>query len=302
MSRRGLPAVLFLLLTAFAGGSAFALNLLVARVAEVPQTSTSRPTVASRPDPDRTRPARALTVDQYLDGIMGRNLFDVATIDAWAARKPSATGGGTVARTELRVKLLGTIVAEPDTYSSALIVDEDSSALARAYSIGDELHEREIVSIEDDRVGLKKEDGSIEYVTMDGGRVRSIASDEPSSGETSDETDGVREVTEGKYEVSRELFEKNINDLESISRMGRALLHRGPDGEFDGYRLSAIRRGTLADQLGIKNGDIIHSVNGEPLNSVQAAMNAYNTMKTQTNFCFEISRRGSPTQLCYDVR
>ena len=66
--------------------------------------------------------------------------------------------------------------------------------------------------------------------------------------------------------------------------------------------LSAIRRGTLADQLGIKNGDIIHSVNGESLNSMQAAMNAYNTMKTQSSFCFEISRRGTPTELCYDVR
>ena len=98
------------------------------------------------------------------------------------------------------------------------------------------------------------------------------------------------------------MFDKYINDLEGISRMGRALLHRGPDGEFDGYRLSAIRRNTLADQLGIKNGDIIHSVNGQPLTSVQSAMGAYNTLKSEGNFCFEITRRGSPVELCYDVR
>ena len=102
--------------------------------------------------------------------------------------------------------------------------------------------------------------------------------------------------------VSKDVFDKYINDLEGISRMGRALLHRGADGEFDGYRLSAIRRNTLADQLGIKNGDIIHAVNGQPLNSVQSAMNAYNTLRTDSSFCFEISRRGSPTELCYEVR
>ena len=101
--------------------------------------------------------------------------------------------------------------------------------------------------------------------------------------------------------VSKDVFDKYINDLEGISRMGRALLHRGPDGEFDGYRLSAIRRNTLADQLGIKNGDIIHAVNGQSLNSVQSAMNAYNTLRTDSSFCFEISRRGSPTELCYEV-
>lgn len=298
--RRGLPAVLFLLLTLFAGGSAVALNLAIGRMVEVPEATARRPSVAARDVEPDGRPARALTADQYLDGIMGRNLFDVAIIDLWAARRPSASGDS-VALTELRVKLLGVIVADPEVYSSALIADEDSTELPRAYSIGDILHAREVVSIEKQRVGLKKEDGTIEYVTMDGALVRSTASSEPSSDDGADSGE-VREVADGKYEVSKETFDKNINDLEGISRMGRALLHRGPDGEFDGYRLSAIRRGTLADQLGIKNGDIIHSVNGEPLNSVQSAMNAYNTMKSQSNFCFEISRRGSPQQLCYDVR
>jgi general secretion pathway protein C len=298
---RGLPALLFLLLSVVAGGSAFAVNLLIGRLAAVPEAGSNRPSVASRSDAARAgRTTGALSVEQYLDGIMGRNLFDVAIIDAWAARRPSAGGGDAMARTELHVRLLGTMVADPESFSSALIVEEDSADLPRAYSIGDELHEREVVSIEHDRVGLKKADGSIEYVTMDGGPVRSIASDTTEPG--GEEAEGVREVAEGKYEVDRATFDKYINDLEGISKMGRALLHRGPDGEFDGYRLSAIRRGTIADMLGIKNGDIIQSVNGESLNSVQSAMGAYNTMKTQSNFCFEISRRGSPTQLCYDVR
>jgi hypothetical protein len=35
---------------------------------------------------------------------------------------------------------------------------------------------------------------------------------------------------------------------------------------------------------------------------MQGAMEAYNSMKTQQNFCFTVSRRGSPSELCYDVR
>jgi general secretion pathway protein C len=84
--------------------------------------------------------------------------------------------------------------------------------------------------------------------------------------------------------------------------MGRALLHRGPDGQFDGYRLSAIRRNTLADKLGIKNGDVIHSVNGKSLNSMSAAMDAYQTLTSENEFSFEVTRRGEKLSLGYDVQ
>src|SRR5262245_17993201 len=138
----------------------------------------------------------------------------------------------------------------------------------------------------------------IEYLTMVNAEmpVAAISDGEAPAGE------GISSIGDNKFAVNKDLFDKYISDPESIAGLGRALLHRGPDGEYDGYRLSAIRRNTLADQLGIKNGDIIKSVNGQPLNSVQSAMTAYNTMRSESSFCFEISRRGSPQQLCYEVR
>ena len=162
------------------------------------------------------------------------------------------------------------------------------------------LHDREIAAIEPRRVKLRAPDGGEDWLVVDAEGMTAAAPSE-TTGEGEPTAEGITQTGENKYQISRDVFDKNINDLESISRMGRALLHRGADGEFDGYRLSSIRRGSLAEQIGIKNGDVIHSVNGEPLNSVQAAMNAYNTMKGQSQFCLEVSRRGSPTELCYDV-
>lgn len=167
------------------------------------------------------------------------------------------------------------------------------------YSIGDELFGREVVKIEKKRVALKKPDGTIEWLTVDESVTRP-APEPKSGGGESDE--GISQTDDNRFAVDKELFDKYINDIESISRMGRALLHRGPDGEFDGYRLSAIRRNTLADQLGIKNGDVVHTVNGTELNSVQSAMNAYQTLQNEASFCFEITRRGQPMELCYDVQ
>jgi type II secretory pathway component PulC len=303
---RSLPIIILLVVTALAAGSAWGANTLIAHFVapEGPVPETGEVIASAEPAspgtaPSRTASVRALSVEEYLGGIMRRNLFDIAIIDAWKLREPAGPGAS-VATSDLKVKLLATMVATPAEFSNALIADESSPDLPSAYSIGDMLHDRKVVSIENDKVGLERQDGTIEYLTMGSGElVRGVASGEPAA---SGEEGGVSQLSENKFVVSKDLFDKNINDLEGISRMGRALLHRGPDGEFDGYRLSAIRRNTLADQLGIKNGDIIHSVNGQPLNSVQAAMTAYNTMQTQSSFCFEISRRGTPTELCYEVR
>lgn len=90
-------------------------------------------------------------------------------------------------------------------------------------------------------------------------------------------------------------------DPESASRMGRFLLHRGEDGAFDGYRLSAIRRGTLLDRLGLKNGDVVHRVSGHRLDSMTAAMQAFNELKDATELQVELTRNGDPLTLSVPV-
>jgi type II secretion system protein C len=291
-------AALFGGVTVVAAGVAWSVSLLLGMLVALPEgVELGAPqSVATRTV--TPSPPRALPLTTYLDGIMSRNLFDVNVIASW--RPARDDGGGGLVSSDLKVRLLGTIVAMPETYSSALIVEESNPDFARGYSIGDKLHDREIAAIERRRVKLLAPDGSEEWLVVDTEGVTAATPAVASTGEPTAE--GIEQVSENRYRVSRETFDKNINDLESISRMGRALLHRGPDGEFDGYRLSSIRRGSLAEQLGIKNGDVIHAVNGESLNSMQAAMNAYNTMRSQSSFCFEITRRGAPTELCYDVQ
>lgn len=88
-----------------------------------------------------------------------------------------------------------------------------------------------------------------------------------------------------------------MQDPEAAARMGRALLHRGEDGQFDGFRLSAIRRGSLGDRLGLKNGDIVHEIDGVPLVSLQAAMEAYAKSAAKERIQVQITRRGEPVTL-----
>ena len=303
--QRAMPVLVSVLIAAVAFGAAFAVNTvigsLVAPSEEIAAATGGLDTVAAvNRDSSSSRP-RGKSEQVYLDGILCRNVFDPASIANCEERLKAKRGGGTSsgALSDLPVTLVGTMVARPATYSVAFIREDDKET--GSFGIGDKLLDATVIAIEEKRVKVRRGNNAEEYISMDDAPEEKRERRTTSNDSTGESEEGIEKVGENKFVVSRDLIDKYINDIESISRMGRALLHRGPDGEFDGYRLSAIRRNTIADKLGIRNGDVIHSVNGKPLNSVQSAMEAYQTMMSENNFSFEVTRRGQKTQLDYEV-
>ncbi|MEZ4322760.1 MAG: type II secretion system protein GspC [Myxococcota bacterium] len=306
---RTFPIVILFIATLLGGGGGYLTNAVLRYLVALPDGA-----VLEKPDaglvadagPDRkgpTTPAavRGPTERQYLEKLLCRNLFDVAKVGECDFGEKKDPNADTEAFTDLKVTLLGTLVATPAQYSSALIL-KDGEDRAEGYSIDDKIGDAVIVAIESKLVRLRRGTAE-EILTMDEDaedRPRAAASTD--SDEKGGGDDEVTDLGDNNYAIDRSTLDKYLSDLEGISRMGRALLHRGPDGEFDGYRLSAIRRNTIADKLGIRNGDIIHSVNGKPLNSMQSAMEAFNTMQNDANFKFEVTRRGQKVELGYEVR
>ena len=82
----------------------------------------------------------------------------------------------------------------------------------------------------------------------------------------------------------------------------RVVPHKDSNGEIDGYRLSGIRRRSFFYKLGVKNGDIVHSVNGQSLTSMSSAMDAYNSLSNEQSFSFEITRRNQRQTFEYEIR
>jgi len=305
-----MPVVGLLFLTLFAGGSATLLNMLVGRIVApdpgvlaaldgggvVSDESGAPEAVASA---GRQATLRVKSQREYIDSILRRNIFDPEFIKTYAPNRSSgSSSGSSVAITDLKVRLVGTMVAVPASLSSALIEMDGGDSFG--YSIGDQIQDAEVVAIEPRRVTLRRGDGRQEFLEIDeaGAPTRAPSASTAESGGEG----GVEQLGENRFAVDRSLINEYIGDIESISRLGRALPHRGPDGEFDGYRLSAIRRNTLADQLGIKNGDVVHNVNGAVLNSVPSAMNAYQSMMNEDSFTFEVTRRGQRMSLEYEIR
>jgi general secretion pathway protein C len=240
----------------------------------------------------------------YIDPLVKRSIFDSTKVGVppSSAQKDSEVTGDE-RRSDLKVVLLATLVADPEAHSSALIAEEKGSG-AMGYGIGDELlGEAKVLRIEPRKVYIQRSDGTVEYLSMDGGTYQK---EKPAAGEDSpkgeEEEGDVKKEGPNKFVIDRATVEKVMANPEELYSQIRAVPHKGPNGEVDGYRLSGIRRRSLFNKLGIKNGDIVHSVNGQPLTSMQSAMEAYNSMGSGSNFNFEVTRRNEKQTFEYEIR
>ncbi len=244
----------------------------------------------------RTPPRkRTASKRSLVEPIVKRNIFDPDAVG-----QEVAEGDPTADRqTDLAVRLLATVVVDPEIRSSALIAEDKRDGDTQGYGIGDILlGEGEIIKIEQKRVVIKRNNGDVEYLAMkddDGKKKKKRSSKDDDEGEVTKEGDN-------KFVVERSLVEDAVSNVEKLATQIRVVPHKGPDGEVDGYRLSAIRRGSLFDKLGVKNGDIVHDVNGHALTSADGALKAYQALQNDSSFTFEVTRRNKKQTFEYEVR
>lgn len=244
--------------------------------------------------------------EQFNDPIVHRSLFDSAKAGGPAVDPAAASEvTGEERKSDLPVVLLATMVAEPEEHSSALIAEEKGAG-AMGYGIGDQLlGEAKIIRIEPRKVFVQRESGAVEYISMEGGTYTKEGSGgegAPKKGKAEDDEDGVTKDGPNKFIVEQALVDKIMANPEELYSQVRAVPHKGPGGEVDGYRLSGIRRRSVFNKLGIKNGDVIHTVNGKPLDSMANAMDAYQSLGAQRSFTFEVSRKNERQNFEYEIR
>jgi general secretion pathway protein C len=116
------------------------------------------------------------------------------------------------------------------------------------------------------------------------------------------------QTTFGKVEKTNFTFQradidKYLNNLPQVLQDAKAVPYVAPGsgGEVSGFKMVAIKAGSIFEQLGLKRGDILKGVNGEPLNSPQKGMEMYQALKSSDNIQLEIERGGSSTTLNYQI-
>ncbi len=112
---------------------------------------------------------------------------------------------------------------------------------------------------------------------------------------------GIEKAGPNKRIIDREVFRRVLANPSKFVRSVRVRPYKR-NGEVKGFRLRRVKRRSPLKMLGARKGDIVHSVNGRPLDSVNSALALYNSLKSQDDFVFSITRKGKPMELEVSVR
>jgi len=113
--------------------------------------------------------------------------------------------------------------------------------------------------------------------------------------------EGIQKVNDTNYNVSRSMLNKVLDNAGKIIGIA-AIAPKMEGGQSTGMEIRGIRPGTLLTNLGIQNGDILESVNGQPLSNPDTALGAYTTLRTADKFNLSIRRGGRSMMINYSLQ
>jgi general secretion pathway protein C len=112
---------------------------------------------------------------------------------------------------------------------------------------------------------------------------------------------GIHKINESKYRIDRSLVDNLLENKSSLGRIARFVPHR-QDGKVTGIKVYSIRRNSLLDRLGLKNGDLVRTVNGFDVTNVDAALKAYVKLRNANRITVALERRRGNRNLNYVIQ
>jgi general secretion pathway protein C len=201
----------------------------------------------------------------------------------------------------INYRLVGTVVSSIEKYSLAVLVDNSTNTTG-VYSIGDQIQDAVITSIERKRMYYKR-GKRIEYLDLEETAKDRISSFNPAPAAppppSSDE--GVKKIAENKYVVSQSELEKTLTNLNDVAMQAR-IVPNFEDGKANGFKIFNIKANSIYEKIGLKNGDVIQKINGFEINSPDKAFEVYQKLKDARAINIEIKRGGSNMTLDYTIR
>ncbi len=247
--------------------------------------------------------------------ILKRNVFGLR----YTSLGPGALDPNNVPQTTLNLELLGTVL-KPGVKSTAVIKNLDTGKI-RGYSEGESVdiivsESVKLAKIENcvaiveradgpETIRCKKDTGSALTSPSQSsqgfasnrtrrGRRGSVPTEDTTTSQS--EADGVRQVAEGMYEIDQKMLNDALSNPNQLLTQARAI------PQEDGLRFFAVAPNSIFFKIGIRNGDVIHSINNVELDNIENAFAVFEDLKRQPRFIIEISRGGQDFTYQYTVK
>lgn len=247
-----------------------------------------------------------------IESIMDRNIFcsTCAPIVLTPEKREEGPIDTTPQRSSLNMQLLATMVAPNDfDWSMAVVRDNvDERKPVKIYKRGDLLPQGGaiVAQVVEGRVYFVV-GKRVEY--LDGSNAPppppvAVASAEPMPGEVTglekDIDKGVR-CSGSNCEVDKTLIDKVLANTTALATSAR-FVPSIKDGKPNGFKLYAIRPGSMFAKIGMQNADLIKAINGLDMSTPDKALEAYTKLKSASHLTVMLERRNENITLDYQIR
>ncbi len=128
--------------------------------------------------------------------------------------------------------------------------------------------------------------------------------DNDDSNDNSDDSSNniqLKKLGPGKFAVSRAEVQQTMENPAQFFSQMRAMPHF-VNGKTDGFSISQVAPGSVFQQLGLQNGDLLTSIQGQPVTNPMQAMGLIQAVKTASAIDLTVNRGGTPTSVHLDLR
>jgi len=224
----------------------------------------------------------------------------------------------TPVRSDLRLALVASVLSDQPKWSLATLTDLGTRE-ARIYGVGDAVQGATLVGLQRIReerditgnafkiVAVLCNGGTKEYVDFDesaagggeGGNVGVAPVPPPrqfgAAAKGAAPMQGVRQVSDNKYEVCRSTMDQQLGNLSAISTQAR-IVPSFKNGVANGFKLFSIQPGSLYAGIGVENGDVIQRINGYEINSPDRALELLQKLRESSHVTLDFERGGQPNR------
>lgn len=242
------------------------------------------------------------------NGISKRNIFN--SKPSLVDEKPDEREGPEtkeedIEESNLKVTLVGTVVGPPQIASA--ILEHQQGREQRLYRLND------IIKAANEEATLIRVERHQVYVLHDGREEVLLLFDEdeakkgPSSRKASSKAttdfddEKIRQVSDNAYLIDEGEVENAITNMSQLFNQIRVVPHV-QDGKTDGFKVFAIRPGSIFENIGLKNGDILQAINGMSLDSPEKALQLYQQLQNEKSFSVDLLRNNSVESFSYEIR
>ena len=239
----------------------------------------------------------AKSIDAYKT-ILERNIFNSKTLAALLAPpvRPSET---TKEEKQLvPIRLVGTVAG--DAEFAYAIIEDPFQKTHKIFRTNDTIAPGvKLLDISRSRITIERDGNKedVEIASQDTtAQQRTPSPPRPFSPPVPEES-----PQQGTQFIDRETVTSATEDMNKLLTQAR-LVPNFTGGAADGFRIFSIVPSSIFDKVGLRNGDILHGINGAEMKDPEKAFQVYQMLKDSDRFVIDLVRAGQKMTLNYEIR